>query len=195
MRVRQARSRLDSEDGVSDEALLAGIADNDEQAMVSFVRRYQRRVFGLAVGLTGEAGVAEEIAQEAMVRVWRHAAVFDPRRGSASTWVLSIARNLAIDALRMRRAMPLAPDVIVDLLNENPNSPPDLTQSQTAELVRAALATLPEEQRRAIVLSSLYGYTALEVSVAEAISLGTAKSRIRIGLTKLRANMALIEQT
>src|SRR5487761_2345411 len=118
MRVRQARSRLDSEDGVSDEALLAGIADNDEQAMVSFVRRYQRRVFGLAVGLTGEAGVAEEIAQEAMVRVWRHAAVFDPRRGSASTWVLSIARNLAIDALRMRRAMPLAPDVIVDLLNE-----------------------------------------------------------------------------
>ena len=75
-----------------------------------FVRRYQRRIFGLAYSMTGDAGVAEDVAQEAMIRVWRHAPVFDPRRGSVASWVLTITRNLAIDALRLRRAVPTDPD-------------------------------------------------------------------------------------
>ena len=95
-----------SESGVSDEALLAGMAVGDQSAAVAFVRRYQRRVFGLAHSMTGDVGVAEDVAQEALIRVWRHAPVFDPRRGSVTSWVLTITRNLTIDALRLRRATP-----------------------------------------------------------------------------------------
>src|SRR4051812_46023868 len=84
----------------SDEALLAALAAGDEEAAVAFVRRYQRRVYGLAVTLLGDRDLADDVAQEAMVRAWRHAAAFDVRRGSVSTWLLAITRNLAIDALR-----------------------------------------------------------------------------------------------
>jgi len=68
-------------DGPTDEALLAGLAAGDELAATAFVRRYQRRIFGLAVGMVGDPALAEEIAQEAFLRVWRHAAVYDARRG------------------------------------------------------------------------------------------------------------------
>ncbi len=87
-----------AEGELSDEALLAGMAVGDQSAAVTFTRRYQRRVFGLAYSMTSDAGLAEDVAQEAMVRVWRHAPVFDPRRGSVTSWVLTITRNLAIDA-------------------------------------------------------------------------------------------------
>ena len=86
------------------------MAVGDQEAAVTFTRRYQRRVFGLAYSMTSDAGVAEDVAQEAMIRVWRHAPVFDPRRGSVTSWVLTITRNLAIDALRLRRAVPTDPD-------------------------------------------------------------------------------------
>src|ERR1700728_4998672 len=96
--------------GSTDEALLAGMAVGDQSAAVVFVRRYQRRVFGLAYSMTSDASVAEEVAQEALLRVWKHAPVFDPRRGSVTSWVLTITRNLTIDALRLRRAVPTDPD-------------------------------------------------------------------------------------
>src|SRR5580658_10599849 len=96
--------------GLGDEGLLAGVAHGDDAAMAAFVRRYQKRVFGLAYSMLGDTGAAEEVAQEAFVRVWRHAPVFDARRGSVTTWVLTIARNLSIDALRLRRAVPTDPD-------------------------------------------------------------------------------------
>src|SRR5579875_2866849 len=69
------------------------MAVGDEQAAVAFVRRYQRRAFGLAMSMLGDAQAAEDVAQEALLRVWRHAPVFDARRGSAATWVLAITRN------------------------------------------------------------------------------------------------------
>src|ERR1700693_2225741 len=105
--------------GVSDEALLAGMAVGDESAGVTFVRRYQRRVFGLALAMVGDHGQAEDIAQEALLRVWRHATVFDRRRASVATWVLTITRNLALDFLRLRRALPVSPD---ELLGMSPMS-------------------------------------------------------------------------
>jgi RNA polymerase sigma-70 factor (ECF subfamily) len=177
--------------GVSDEALLAGMAGGDEQSAVVFVRRYQRRVYGLAYGMIGDASVAEEVAQEALIRVWRHAPVFDARRGSVTTWVLTIARNLAIDALRMRRALPTDPDDFVGLglvSNERPTDEAAVGAVGSPQL-RAALAELPEEQRRALVLAAVYGRTAAEISESESIPLGTAKTRIRAGMGKVRMAM------
>jgi RNA polymerase sigma factor (sigma-70 family) len=176
---------------LSDEALLAGMASGDDRSAVAFVRRYQKRVFGLAYAMIGDTSAAEEVAQEALIRVWRHAPVFDARRGSVATWVLTIARNLAIDALRMRRATPTDPDDFVGLgLVSAERSPEDAAMSSdSVPGLRAALAGLPAEQRRALVLAAVYGRTAAEISESESIPLGTAKTRIRAGMAKLRMAM------
>ena len=174
---------------LSDEALLAGMALGEQSAAVTFTRRYQRRVFGLAYSMTGDSGVAEDVAQEAMIRVWRHAPVFDPRRGSVASWVLTITRNLAIDALRLRRAVPTDPDDFAAspcaATSTTPRTP--CAGATSASSVRGALRVLPDEQRRAVVLAAVYGRTALEISESEGIPLGTAKTRIRTALIRLRA--------
>src|ERR1700733_6127903 len=178
-----------AEGEVSDEALLAGMAVGDQSAAVTFTRRYQRRIFGLAYSMTSDAGVAEDVAQEALVRVWRHAPVFDARRGSVASWVLTITRNLAIDALRLRRAVPTDPDdFTASALQSSEHNPEDAVRRGDARrIVQAALKILPEEQRRAVVLAAVYGRTALEISESEGIPLGTAKTRIRTALIRLRA--------
>jgi RNA polymerase sigma-70 factor (ECF subfamily) len=176
---------------LSDEALLAGMAVGDEKAAVTFVRRYQRRVFGLAVSMLGDAQAAEDVAQEALVRAWRHAQVFDNRRGSAATWVLAITRNLAIDALRVRRSVPMDPARFLTLgsvsMEESPEEAVDSLDANPE--IRSALASLPPEQRRALVLAAVYGLTAQDVSERESIPLGTAKTRIRAALQKMRKTM------
>jgi RNA polymerase sigma factor (sigma-70 family) len=174
-----------------DEALLAGMAQGDERAGVAFVRRYQGRVFGLALSMLGDREVAEDIAQEALVRAWRHAPVYDPRRGAVSTWVLTITRNLAIDTLRTRRAVPTDPHDLVGLgLLSNETAPEEAAiTSEAAAGVRLAIAGIRPELRRALVLAYLYGMTAREVGETENIPLGTAKTRIRTGLQQLRESM------
>ncbi len=183
------RQSVVSEGDLSDEGLLAGMAVGEEAAAVTFVRRYQRRVFGLAYSMTGDAGVAEDVAQEAMMRVWRHAPVFDPRRGSVTSWVLTITRNLAIDALRLRRAVATDPnDFVLSALRSHTHDPEDTAhRADAGHTVRAALEMLSDAQRRAVVLAAVYGRTALEISESEGIPLGTAKTRIRTALMRLRA--------
>jgi RNA polymerase sigma factor (sigma-70 family) len=170
---------------LSDEALVAGLAAGDPSAATAFVRRFQARVFGLAVTMSGDRAVAEEIAQEAFTRAWRHAAAYDARRGRVVTWLLSITRNQAIDHLRSRRTEPLEPSAIAAAQRALWTSAPGAeTIDETAEL-REAVATLPGEQRRALILAALFGYTAREIATIEQIPLGTAKTRIRTALRKL----------
>jgi RNA polymerase sigma factor (sigma-70 family) len=178
-----------ADSGVSDDALLAGMALGDERAGVAFVRRYQRRVYGLAVSMVGDSVLAQDIAQEAFLRAWRHAQVFDRRRASVGTWMLTITRNLAVDALRLRRPVVTDPtDVMWANLVSKAVTPDESAESKdTRARMSDALASLPPEQSRALVLAAVYGYTAAEVSEAESIPLGTAKTRIRRGLLKLRA--------
>lgn len=174
--------------GPSDEALLAAIAAGDEGATVTFVRRYQRRVYGLAVGVLRDPAAAEDVAQEALLRAWRHAPVFDPRRGSVENWLLTITRNLSIDALRRRRDVATDPDELVNGALAFGGDGVDETveiKSLRPRILRA-LAELPVEQRRAVVLAGLYARTAAEIAEHESIPLGTAKTRIRAGLMKLR---------
>ncbi len=176
---------------LSDEVLLAGMAVGDETAAITFVRRYQRRVYGLAVSMLGDPQAAEDVAQEAMVRAWRHAQVFDARRASAATWVLAITRNLAIDAMRVRRSTPLDPARFLTLGAVSQEVSPEEAADaldHTPE-IREALGGLPPEQRRALVLAVVYGLTAADVSERESIPLGTAKTRIRAGLQKLRRTL------
>ncbi len=187
--VGSARTSIDA---LPDEALLTGLASGDPDLEVAFIRRFQRRVYGLAISLVSDSALAEDIAQEALLRAWRHAPAFDSRRGSVATWLLAITRNLAIDALRLRRALPTDPAVLVGLMAESGDRSPDdaALAADAASHLREAIATLPLEQRRALVLAAFSGQTAQEIALSEGIPLGTAKTRIRSAMGKLRTVLA-----
>jgi RNA polymerase sigma factor (sigma-70 family) len=176
---------------VDDDALMAGMAAGDQDAAAVFVRRHQRQVYGLAQSVVGDAATAEDVAQEAFTRAWRHADSYDARRASATTWLLTITRNLAIDALRLRRSDPADPVTIASLMGAARHpGPADLAlASADRRRLIEALGKLPSEQRRAVVLAAIGGRTGEEVSQVEGIPLGTAKTRIRTALLRLRADL------
>jgi RNA polymerase sigma factor (sigma-70 family) len=175
-------------DGLSDEALLAGLTFGDAEAGRAFIRRFQSRVFGLAQAVLRDPVLAEDIAQEAFLRAWKHGQSYDPRRGTVAAWLLRITRNLAIDALRLRRAEVMDPAVLAAVAPPSDTSVEDTAlTSEAAATVRRAMRSLPEEQSRALMLAAFYGRTAEEISRSEAIPLGTAKTRIRLGLRRIRA--------
>jgi RNA polymerase sigma factor (sigma-70 family) len=179
-------------DGASDEALLASLALGDVEAATCFVRRHQRRVYGLGFSLVGDRNAAEEIAQEAFLRAWRHASTYDPRRGLVTTWLLTITRNLAIDVLRTRRREPVDTSAMVEMWwpvsAAVPDDPEDAAVvADEFHAVRQALLQLPTEQARALVLAACYGRTAAEIAASEDVPLGTAKTRIRLGLRRVRS--------
>jgi RNA polymerase sigma factor (sigma-70 family) len=171
----------------SDEALLAGLAAGDRDAAAAFVRRFQGRAFGLARTIVGDRGEAEEVAQEAFVRAWRYAASYDARRGTVLTWLLTIVRNVAVDRLRVSSAEPLDPEVVVAKLQvEDAGGETGESTIAERERIRQALSILPSEQQRALVLAVFFGRTAGEIAEHEAIPLGTAKTRIRTALHRVR---------
>jgi RNA polymerase sigma factor (sigma-70 family) len=175
----------------SDETLLALFASSDPRGAAAFVNRFQRRVFGLALTIVGDRRGAEDVAQEALLRAWRHAETFDARRGSVATWLLTITRNLSIDTVRLRRPIAIAPDdQALSLLRASVRDPADeaVVHDDIGHL-RDTIARLPEEQQRAIVLAGVWGLSAREISERENIPLGTAKTRIRIALGRLRVSL------
>ncbi|MEA3075915.1 MAG: hypothetical protein QOF60_823 [Actinomycetota bacterium] len=171
---------------LSDESLVAGLAAGDAEVGRSFVRRFEPRVVGLALSMVGDRALAEDIAQEAFVRAWRHALAYDARRGTVAGWVLTITRNLALDALR-RRARVVGNDRLAGV--ERTWTAAGAHDTDEAIDLRDALAALPEPQRRALLLAAVFGLTAAEVGEREGIPLGTAKTRIRQALLRLRAAM------
>lgn len=177
---------------VSDESLLAGMAAGDREAVAVLVRRHQSRVYGLARSVVRDPYLAEDVAQEAFVRAWRFAGAYDPRRGAVLPWLLTITRNAAIDNVRSRRARPEAPaESVGELLPADVADLGDrVALDAEARRTFAALATLPEPQRRAVVLATYAGWTAVEVGAAEGVPLGTAKTRIRTGMARLRLLLA-----
>ncbi|MGH9186114.1 MAG: sigma-70 family RNA polymerase sigma factor [Acidimicrobiales bacterium] len=179
---------------LSDESLLAGLGSNDPEASAAFLRRFQSRVFGLAFTILTDRDAANEVAQEAFVRVWRYAAVFDPRRGSVTGWLLTITRNLALDAVRLRRAEPVDPATfaLLGVHSTDPLPGERLTMPRELVRIRAALDELPEEQRRALLLSIFRGLSAREISEQDHLPLGTVKTRIRLALMKLRSALEVL---
>ncbi len=188
---------------LTDDALLTAVALGDSDATAVFIRRFQSRVYGLAITITGDRALSEDIAQLTFERAWRHGATYDSRRAGVGTWLLTICRNLAIDAIRVRRPVPLDPWTIGEMLasdsdsngngNGNGNDPQlsdpaeSVIQSDHIARLRRALASLPVEQRRAVVLATIGGRTTTEIGQLEGIAVPTAKTRLRTGLLRLRA--------
>lgn len=179
-----------------DESLLAGFASRDPEAAAAFVRRFQGRVFGLALVILKEPAIAEEIAQETFVRAWEHASVFDARRGRVETWLLTIARNLAIDALRVRgRDLNMLEETsLLYLSGAEPDTERDGMLAVEIARLRRSILGLPEEQRRILVMAAFQGWTCREISEREGIPLGTAKTRLRAAMLRLRATLGLTHE-
>jgi RNA polymerase sigma factor (sigma-70 family) len=170
-----------------DETLLAGYAAGETELTVAFVRRFQAKIFGVALAVVGDVGVAEDVAQQAFERAWRHGHAYDHRRGSVAVWLSAITRNLSIDAMRVRRPFPVDPEVLLARIGAGVDSPEHLAVlDESAGELRAALHRLPVEQARAIVLAGIVGMSASQVANTEGIPLGTAKTRIRTAMHRLR---------
>lgn len=172
-----------------DEALLAGVAAGDPALSASFVRRFQRQVYGIALAVTGDPSLAEDVAQQAFERAWRRADAYDPYRASVATWLAAITRNLAIDAVRVTRPRPVDPATLLASVVAPDETEGRVLASEGADELRAALRTLPVEQARAVVLAGIAGLSASQIASAEGIPLGTAKTRVRTAMHRLRATL------
>jgi len=169
---------------VSDEALVAGLAAGDREAALVLVRRFQARVYGLALTITRDRGTAEEAAQDTFLKAWRYAASYDARRGPVAAWLLSIARNAALDQARgrgRRRDRPEAEPADDVAGADGIDSP----YEELAPLA-AAVRELPAEQRAVLMAAVYHGLTVREISEAWHLPLGTVKTRLRLALSKLR---------
>ncbi|MDQ2729316.1 MAG: sigma-70 family RNA polymerase sigma factor [Actinomycetota bacterium] len=177
-------------DRLPDETLLAGLGQGDDEITIAFVRRFQRHVYGVAFSVIGDARLAEDVAQQAFERAWRNANSYDPRRGSVGTWLRTMTRNLAIDNSRVRRPAPVDSDELLLQLSASAEGPERaVLAGESAEELRAALKQLPPEQARAVVLAGIVGLSANQVAESEGIPLGTAKTRIRTAMHRLRATL------
>lgn len=180
---------------MTDDALLAGFAGGSSEVAVAFVRRFQGHVYGVALAIVGDTGLAEDVAQRAFERAWRHAHSYDPKQAAMRTWLTAITRNLAIDSVRSRKPSPLDPADLVRLLGPPDDDPESQSvRSESAQVLKAAIRALPPEQARAIVMAGIYRFTAEEVAAAEGIPLGTAKTRLRAAMRKVRDDRRVRQQ-
>ena len=173
----------------ADEDLMSLVEGGDAQAFGMLYDRHSRAAYSLAYRMMSEKHSAEDLMQEAMVKVWRSAGSYRAERGSVRTWILSIVHNHGIDQLRAlasRRRMQEKVEA------EAPHAQPSEAFAQSwrnaqREQVRAAMSALPPEQLKILELAYVSGSTHVEISEMLELPLGTVKGRMRLGLKKLRA--------
>jgi RNA polymerase sigma-70 factor (ECF subfamily) len=177
---------------LNDDTLIRLIVRADADALSELYDRYNRLVFSLAVATVGDRATAEEIVLDVFTRVWEKAATYRGEQARVSSWLSSITRYRAIDELRRRGARPqlesldLA-DVAARTLRRANGPETAIELRLQRQRVRAALTELPEEQKQVLVLAYFQGYTHREIAEALDQPLGTVKTRIRLGMQKLRA--------
>jgi RNA polymerase sigma-70 factor, ECF subfamily len=178
----------------TDLSLLQRIAARDTAALAELYDRHSRLVFGLVLRIVGDRGEAEEILQEAFVRVWTRTDRYEARMGGPLPWIVRVARNCAIDRLRARRVRAAVHAPGIDVAALEAATPATGTRSPEAAVLDAeskqtltdALAGLPAEQRQLIEAAFFEGYTHSELAERFALPLGTVKTRIRNGLIAMR---------
>ncbi len=180
---------MDSFADLSDEGLLARIGAGDRAAFAALFGRYAPKVKSYLMRLGAGGAAAEDLAQEAMISVWRRAASYDATRAKPSTWVFVIARNAWIDRLR-REKVELAYRSVNPPVEESQEEAPDaaVARRDDASRIADALAALSEEQRQVVRLSFFEDRPHSEIAARLSLPLGTVKSRLRLALNKLRAH-------
>ena len=181
--------RVASSTDDADRDVLARVSNGELDALQDLYDRYRTMAYSIALRITADASLAEDVVQDAFLGAWRNAARYVEGRGSVKTWLLSIVHHRAIDAVRRRRPTSELPEA------EAP-PPPALTlpdvwkevaDNLDREAIAAALVTLSDVQREAIELAYFGGLTQVEIADRTGTPLGTVKSRVRLGLLAMRA--------
>ncbi|MFN2454834.1 MAG: sigma-70 family RNA polymerase sigma factor [Pyrinomonadaceae bacterium] len=174
----------------TDAQLLEAITRGDESSLAALYDRYNSILFGLLLRILHDRAEAEDVLQEVFWRVWQHAADFDETRGRVFTWLVTIARSRAIDRLRSlgsrERTVEEAARTSELLISPVTNAATATLAAEQREIVSRALAQIPEEQRRTLVLAYFEGLTQSEIAARTNEPLGTVKTRTRAGLARLR---------
>ena len=171
--------------------LLKAIAAKDEAALAMLYDRYRVILFGLLMRILNNREEAEDVLQEVFLQVWRKAADFDQNRGRPFTWLVTLARSRGIDRLRTLAARErLAEAGAQGASEQTSDAATDAFKSEQRGLVTNALAQLPDEQKRPIMLAYFDGLTQSEIATRLGAPLGTVKTRMRTGLMKLREMLA-----
>lgn len=177
---------------LADEELMERVAGNDADAFEVVLERHADAAFSLAYRICGRRSLAEDIAQDAFLSIWRSGARYDRARGSVRTWTLGIVHNRAVDALRRsgvherRRA---SDEGIEETLEAPERTDAQALDKAVSTEIRGALGELPAEQRRVIELAYFGGFTHLEIASMLDTPVGTVKGRMRLGLNKLRGHL------
>lgn len=174
----------------TDGDLLAGIARGDEESLAALYDRYHRLAFSLALRVVNDRGRAEDVVQDAFLSVWRKAGSYSVGRGSVKTWLTSIVRNRAIDVVRARRESDGDDEaVLLGLRDSSPSVIEQVTARLDRHTVREAIMVLPMEQRQTIAMAYFEGRSHSEIAEITGLPLGTVKSRIRLGMHRLRVEL------
>jgi RNA polymerase sigma-70 factor (ECF subfamily) len=171
----------------TDVDVLRAIAGGDEQSLSTLYTRYKIILFSLILRIVHSQPEAEDVLQEVFLQVWRKASDFDEARGRPFTWLVTLARSRAIDRLRALDSRDrTATEAARDVPDSISDASDDAVKSEQGEIVRGALAQLPEEQRRILVLAYFEGLTQSEIAGRLTTPLGTVKTRMRSGMIRLR---------
>jgi RNA polymerase sigma-70 factor (ECF subfamily) len=173
--------------------LIAGAANGEEDALAALYDATAALVHGLVLRILGDRAAAEEVTADVYLQVWRQAARYDPARGTPISWLLMLGRSRAIDRLRAtagqpRDVQPLQVAEAMPSAAAGPDHDAELAQRRT--ILLAALARLVPEQREPIELAYYSGLSHAEIAALLGVPLGTVKTRIRLGMTRLRDALA-----
>ena len=177
---------------IADDAeLIESVRERDESALAEVYRRYSSAVFGLAMRVTRNQALAEEVTQEVFVRIWKDPEKYDPSRGTLKTYLLAHAHGRSVDLIRSESSRRIREDNEARLVAEaGPSIDEEVMEMQVAQQVRSALGQLDSLQRSAIELAYYGGHSYREVAEMLGQPEGTVKSRIRAGLRRLHDHLA-----
>jgi RNA polymerase sigma-70 factor (ECF subfamily) len=176
----------------NDADLMRSFAAREQGAAETLYGRFSSRVYGLGIVMLGSDAAAQDLVQDTFVKLWRNAEKYDVTRGKLETWVLLVARSLAIDSLRRRVLEARSLEATGVPSDADPSAgPEELAETgDLADRARRAMSRLSAEQRAALELAYFGGKTSAEVAELEGIPVGTAKTRIRSALLRLREAMS-----
>src|SRR2546423_2956532 len=168
-----------------EQQLMEGLLAGDDAAIRALYARFSRPVFSMGKRLLGSREAAEELTQDVFLTAWRKAARFDPARGRLSTWLMTIAHNLAVDRLRRETGVARPTLVFVDEVPDAPGVDEEWLLMERDAAMRA-LATLSDAELRLLIRAYFRGMTAREIAESDGVPLGTVKTRLRSALIKIR---------
>ena len=169
------------------------IAARDPDALEVVYDRHGGAAYSLAYRIVGERAAAEDVVQEAFISIWRSGARYDRARGSVRSWMLGVVRNRAIDLLRSktgRARLDFDDDTILEQRVAGERTEEEAMERETADEVRGAIGELPRDQSKVIELAYFGGFSHSEIAEMLSVPLGTVKGRMRLGLEKMRSELA-----